>query len=561
MTAQTQATAAGRPSSESNGSPESNGSVDVDVVVVGAGFAGVRTLIELRRLGLSATVIEAGTDVGGTWYWNRYPGARTDSESWSYCFPFPELEQEWDWAERYPTQPEVQRYLRLVVERFDLRDDIEFGQRVSSAEYDEARDSWTVTTESGGRYTCRYFITALGHLSVPYEPAVPGTETFTGETYLTSRWPKGEVDFTGKRVGVIGTGASAIQAIPVIAEQAAQLTVFQRTPNYVMPAQNHRLTDEQRQQIKDDYPRIWEQARRHVFGFPMDPAGRVYDDVTDQEREKIFEQGWADGGFHYVFETFDDIILDERSNEAAAEFIRAKIRETVIDPATAELLCPKDYPYVAKRPPAGHGYYETFNRDNVRLVDLNADPIVEVVPSGIRTQDTRHDFDVLVFATGFDAVTGPFNKIDIRGRGGRRLTEKWSDGPVTQLGIGVPGFPNLFMVCGPQSAYANIPVVIEEVVGWIGRALGAASDRGASAVEALDDAATAWGEHVEQVFGATLLPRGEKVGSWYLGANIPGKKRRVLFYFAGAGAYFDQLDLAERAGFSGFAFTEGGSRG
>jgi cation diffusion facilitator CzcD-associated flavoprotein CzcO len=527
----------------------------VDAVVVGAGFAGIRALIELRRLGLSATLIEAGDDVGGTWYWNRYPGARTDSESWSYCFPFPELEQEWDWAERYPTQPEVQRYLSLVTDRFDLRPDIRFGLRVTSAAFDDTTGSWTVTTDDGASRTCAYLITCLGHLSVPYEPSIPGVDGFAGETYLTARWPSEGVDLTGKRVAVIGTGASAIQAIPVIAEEAAELTVFQRTPNYVMPARNHPLSADRRREIKDGYPAIWAQARRHVFGFPMRPAGRVYDDVTDDERERILEQGWADGGFHYVFETFDDIILDQRSNDAAAEFIRGKIRDTVTDPATAELLCPKDYPYVAKRPPAGHGYYEAFNRDNVALKDLHADPIVEVTPAGIRTENREYEFDVLVFATGFDAVTGPFERIAIRGRDGRELAGEWAEGPRTQLGIGVPGFPNMFMVCGPQSAYANIPVVIEQVVGWIGRAVAALREGGHRTMEATDDAAAAWGAHVEEVFGMTLLPQGEKVGSWYLGANIPGKRRRVLFYFGGAGAYFDRLAEAERDGFAGFRFA------
>ncbi len=528
-----------------------------DAVVVGAGFSGMRMLLELRRLGLSAVGIEAGTDVGGTWYWNRYPGARTDSESWSYCFStFPELLEEWTWKERYPKQSEVLDYQRYVAEKFDLRKDIRFRTRVASAAYDATTNTWTVHTDTGDTLRCTYLITGLGHLSVPHKPNFPGIEEFTGEVYLTGNWPKEKVDFSGKRVGIIGAGASAVQAIPVIAEEAAHLTVFQRTPNFVVPAQNHALGAEQVAQIKADYPAIWKQAQAHVFGFPMNPAGRLYDDVTDEEREQIFEEGWRNGGFHFVFETFDDILFDQRSNDAAADFIRRKIRETVQDPVTAELLCPKGYPYVAKRPPAGHGYYETYNRENVTLVDVLSDPITGITPGGVRTTAGDYDVDILVFATGFDAVTGALGKIDITGEDGQKLAEDWAEGPQTYLGVANPGFPNLLFICGPQSAYANIPVVVEKVVETIGQALERMTTQGLDRIEATREAAQAWKAHLNEVLHMTLLPEGEKVGSWYLGANIPGKPRSPLFYFGGAGAYAQKLDSVAANDFEGFILSK-----
>ncbi|MBI3225442.1 MAG: NAD(P)/FAD-dependent oxidoreductase [Mycolicibacterium cosmeticum] len=527
-----------------------------DALVIGAGFGGVRTLIELNKLGLSAIALEAGTDVGGTWYWNRYPGARTDSESWSYCFPFPEIEQAWNWSERYPGQAEVQRYVAFVADHFDVRRQVTFGQRVASASYDETANIWAVTTEDGSRYTCTFLITCLGHLSIPQLPQFEGLDTYAGEVYSTAQWPKEEVDFTGKRVAVIGTGASGIQTIPIVAQQAAHLTVFQRTPNYVMPAQNHDLDDAFRQQIKDDYAEVWRKARSHVFGFPLDPAGRTYSDVTtEKERHDIFEQGWRDGSFHFVFETFDDLILDQRSNDAAAEFIRTKIRETVEDPATAELLTPRGYPYISKRPPSGTDYYETFNRDNVELVDIRNNPIESMTATGLRTSQRDYDFDAVIFATGFDAVTGALNSIDITGKGGVKLSEAWAGGPENYLGTATPGFPNLVTVCGPQSAYANIPVIIEAVVTWLGQALTFMKKNNYERLEATPEATASWVAQVDAIFNATLLPAGEEVNSWYLGANTPGKPRRVLFYFGGAAAYLQVLSDCANKDFEGFDFS------
>lgn len=526
----------------------------IDAIVVGAGFAGLRMLIELRKRGLSAIAIESGPDVGGTWYWNRYPGARTDSESWVYCFPFEEIEEEWDHKERFTSQQDVQGYLSHLANRFDLRRDIRFSTKVVSAIFNESSNLWEIGTNDGSTLTARFFITGLGLLSAEQPPPYDGIESFAGETYLTSRWPEEPVDFAGKRVAVIGTGASGIQIIPIIAEEAKHLTVFQRTPNFVIPAGNHELDDEKRESIRRNYPAIWRQAQSHSFGFAMNPAGRVYDDVTEEERERIFEEGWRVGGFQFVFETFDDLMIDQRSNDAAAEFIRKKIRETVHDPAVAELLTPRGYPFIAKRPPSGAGYYETYNRDNVTLVDINQDPIQGLTQNGLSTAGGEHEFDIIVFATGFDAVTGALARIDIRGEGGRKLTDFWQEGPETYLGIATPGFPNMFMISGPQSAYANIPVVIEKLVGWIGRALDRIDAGGYDRMQPTTAAAQEWSAHIDELFKMTVLP-SDRARSWYLGANIPGKPQKVLFYFGGAAAYFDTIETSASNDFAGFEFS------
>jgi len=526
---------------------------DVDAIVIGAGFGGLRMLYELRRLGMTATVLEAGTDVGGTWYWNRYPGARTDSESWVYCFSFSdELQQDWDWAERYPAQPEVLRYLQHVTDRFDLRKDIEFGTRVRAARFDDVADRWHVTTEDGRVRRAKYFIPATGPLSLPLDPPYPGLDTFEGDWYLTARWQKEEVDLTGKRVAIIGTGATAVQAIPLIAQQAEHLTVFQRTPNYVIPARNRILTDAERAAYRGRYGQIWEQTQQHVFAFAMDPANRTRSDVTPAEQHAIFEAAWQKGGFQYLFETFDDLLVDELSNEAAADYVRAQIRATVDDPATAELLCPKGYPLGGKRPPLGHGYYETYNRDNVTLLDINADPIERITPRGLATSRAEHEFDVIVFATGFDAVTGTMMAIDIEGRDGQTIRDRWSDGPETYLGLAVDGFPNMFMISGPQAPFANIPVVIDNAVRWIGRAIAHAEEQRLATVEPTPEAVQAWCQQISDILDATILKQGEIVNSWFLGANVPGKPHVVLFYFGGAGAYFETIHGAADRDYEGF---------
>ena len=526
---------------------------DFDAIVIGAGFAGLRMLHELRELGLSARVFEAASDVGGTWYWNRYPGARTDSESWVYAYSFSkELQDEWNWSERFPPQPEALAYLQHVADRFDMRKDIAFDTRVGSAAYDERLNLWTVRSDKGGATTCRYLISAVGVLSTPYVPPFPGIETFKGEWYVTGRWPKQRVDFAGKRVVVIGTGATAIQAIPIIAETARHLTVLQRTPNYVLPARNGPLTEEQRQAIRRDYDAIWRQAREHFFGFAMDPAGRTIADVTPAEHQRILERGWETGGFRFIFESFDDIFIDEKSNEVASEFIRNKIRTIVKDPATAELLCPKDYPLTAKRPPLGHYYYETFNRGNVSLIDVSGDPITEITAKGVRTASREFEADLIVFATGFDAVTGTLKAVDVRGRSGVTIAEKWKDGPRTHLGIAVDGFPNFFMVLGPQSPFANIPVVIDGMVDCIGKAIRHMRENGLDTLEARPEAVEAWRKHVDALVNATVLSKGR---SWFLGDNIPGKPHVTLFHFGGAGVYRRECLEEAAKGFEGFVAT------
>ncbi|MEV0341837.1 NAD(P)/FAD-dependent oxidoreductase [Nocardia sp. NPDC050713] len=528
-----------------------------DAVVIGAGFSGVRMLLELRKLGLSGRVLDAGSDVGGTWHWNRYPGARTDSESWVYCLSFSkELMGDWDWKERYPQWEEVNAYLRHVADRFDLRRDIQFDTRVVSARFDDETNSWTVTTSAGEQFTCTYLITGLGILSLPVVPEIAGRDRFEGDILLTADWPEAGVDLRGKRVAVIGTGATGIQLVPVVAEQCDRVTVFQRTPNFAVPAQNYPLDDAKRAEIRRNYDSIWSKARDHVFGFPLDPAGRVYDDVTDEERERIFEENWQRGGWEFLFETFDDIVLDQRSNDAAAEFIRNKIRSIVNDPDTAELLCPKGYPYVGKRPPLEHGYYEAFNRENVRLVDVSQNRLTEITEKGLRLADGQEfDADVVVFATGFDAVTGPFERIDIRNGEGLPLVDAWSEGANTYLGVGTPGFPNLLMVSGPQTLYANFPMVSEMNVEWFGELLRGMRERGLNRVEVTKEASDAWSAHLDDVFRATLLTDGAKVGSWYLGANIPGKPRKILFYFGGGAAYRQAWEASRDNNFEGFVLT------
>jgi cation diffusion facilitator CzcD-associated flavoprotein CzcO len=540
------------PRSNVVASRSGSGATSFDAIVIGAGFGGLRMLHELRQLRLSVKVIEAGSDVGGTWYWNRYPGARTDSESWVYAFSFSkELQDEWNWSERFPAQPETLAYLQHVANRFDMRKDIQFNTRVLSAIYDDSSKVWTVTTDQGQTYTCRYFITAAGLLSLPYKPAFPGLEDFKGEWYITGRWPKEGVDFAGKRVSVIGTGATAVQAIPIIAHTAAHLTVFQRTPNYVLPARNCTMTEDELRSIRSNYDAIWEQARNHPFGFAMDYAGRTAAGVTPEEHQRILEGGWETGGFRYIFETFDDIFIDEKSNAVAAEFVRNKIRAIVKDPVKAELLCPKDYPLGGKRPPLGHFYYESFNRKNVSLVDVSENPITRITANGVRVGSDEYKADIIVFATGFDAATGTLTSMDIRGKGGVTLKEKWRGGPRTHLGIGVDGFPNMFMICGPQSPFANIPVVIDGMVEWIGRAIRHLRDNGLDAMEATPEAVDNWRQHVDDLVNATVLPKGKR--SWFLGDNIPGKPHVVLFYFGGAGAYRQECQAMADRGFEGFA--------
>lgn len=530
----------------------------LDMLIIGAGFGGLRMLCEARERGLSARVLDAASDVGGTWHWNRYPGARTDSESWVYCFAFDKgLQDDWDWQERYPSQPQVQAYLKHVADRFDLHRDIDLNTRVQSAVFDEDSDLWTVTTDAGERIVSRTAVSAAGPLSAPQEPPYPGLADFRGESYLTARWPHEPVRFEGKRVAVIGTGASGVQVTPLIAAVASKLTVFQRTANYVLPARSYVLDDLQRQSIKSSYDEIWEQVSRQPMGMAMNPANRVIGDVTPEERDKILEAGWEEGGFRFFLETFDDVFVDPKSNAAVSEFIRDKIRTIVKHPATAELLCPnEDHPFGAKRPPLGHYYYETFNRDNVELVDVSGNAIEDVTETGIRLADgTEHEVDVIVFATGFDALTGALTRIDIRGRGGRSLSEKWEDGPRTHLAMAVDEFPNFFMIAGPQIPFANAPAMIEPTAEAIGEAVSLLRETGQSRVEVTAEAVEEYNNLLHMFYNATIFPAGAKLRAWWLGTNVEGKALGVAMNFGGFPNWVSSVKAEVAGGFEHYRFT------
>jgi cation diffusion facilitator CzcD-associated flavoprotein CzcO len=525
----------------------------VDAVVVGAGFAGMYMLIKLRELGMSSAVLEAGADVGGTWYWNRYPGARCDVESINYSYSFdPELEQEWRWSERYSPQPEILQYAQHVADRYDLRKDIQFDTRVTSAVFDERANRWTVTTEQGEVFSSRFCVMATGCLSVSKAPEVPGADSFAGPTYHTGHWPHEGVDFTGMRVGVIGTGSSAIQSIPIIAQQASDLVVFQRTPNFSLPAGNRALTDDEVAEIKARYPDHRAAARMSGFGVPVDePTMSALEDDPDH-RESVYKTGYESGNLVGMLLAYNDIITNKESNDTAAEYVRKRSRGIVQDPEVAELLAPKDHPLGTKRPCLDTGYYATYNRENVHLVDLRSEPIAEITPTGIRTNARSYEFDAIVFATGFDAMTGALTNIDLRGRGGQSLKEQWAPGPQTYLGLAVPGFPNMFTVTGPQSpsVFSNMMVSIEQHVEWIAECFAYLREHANTVIEATDQATHEWGAHVKEAGDATLYPLAN---SWYMGSNVPGKPRVMLPYIGGVGAYREICDRVAANGYEGFA--------
>ena len=531
---------------------------EVDAVVIGAGFSGLYMLKRLRDdLGLTSRVFEAGDAVGGTWYWNRYPGARCDSEAYMYCFSFDkDLMQEWNWSGKYPEQPEILEYLQHVANRFDLRSGIQFNTRVTAAHWDESTNRWHVETDQGDEVSAQYLITGIGCISTGQVPNIPGLESFEGESYHTGTWPHEGVDFTGKRVGVIGTGSSGVQSIPVIAEQAAHLTVFQRTPQYMIPARHHTVDTHYLDEVKKDYDAIWEKARHSQGGFPYDGPERSALDATPEERQAAYEEGWAEGGFKFVFGSFTDIATDLRANATASEFIRSKIREIVHDPDTAEKLLPRDHPFTSKRALIDTNYYDTYNRDNVELVDIRHAPIEEITPKGVRTEEGEWDLDIIVFATGFDAMTGTYFKMDIRGRDGLPLKEKWAAGPKTYLGLSSAGFPNMFMITGPgsPSVLSNMPVSIEQHVEFISDMLESMRERGVEVAEADADAEAAWVDHVNEVADKTLFMLAD---SWYLGANIPGKPRGFMPYPGGVGRYREKCDEIAAAGYEGYVLSSG----
>ncbi len=530
---------------------------ELDAVIVGAGFSGLYMLHRVRDvLGLEARLYEAGDGVGGTWYWNRYPGARCDSESYYYSYSFSEeLEQEWEWTSRYPAQPEILRYLNHVADRFDLRRDIQLGTRVTEAIFDESSDRWDVGTDGGERVSAQFLISAVGCLSAANIPEFEGLDRFEGEWYHTASWPHDGVDLTGKRVGLIGTGSTGIQATPVIAAQADHLTVFQRTPTFSVPARNAPLVPEVTGEVKANYPEIRRLSRDSFGGFPFKPVERSALEVSDEERQGIYEQLWQEGGFKFLWGSFHDLLVNKASNDTAAEFIRGKIREIVKDPTVAEKLVPTDHPYASKRPPIDTDYYDTFNRENVRLVDVRQSPIVEITPGGLRTEDAEYALDIIVLATGFDAMTGSLLKIDIRGLGGRTLRDKWAKGPRTYLGLQVAGFPNLFTITGPgsPSVLVNMPVSIEQHVEWIADCISHMRERGLVRIEATGEAEEEWVEHVNQVASETIFPQAN---SWYLGANIPGKTRVFMPYVGGMAPYRQRCDEVASQGYEGFAFRD-----
>jgi cation diffusion facilitator CzcD-associated flavoprotein CzcO len=527
---------------------------ELDAVVVGAGFSGLYTLHRLRGLGLSVRVLEKGGGVGGTWFWNRYPGARCDIESIDYAYSFSdELLEEWEWSERYATQPEILRYLNRVADRFELRRDIQLHTRVARAHFDEQANRWLVVTDTGERFLARFCVMAVGCLSSIKWPDFTGLDTFEGQWFHTAEWPQGGVDYTGRRVGVIGTGSTAIQAIPQIARRAAQLYVFQRTPNYSMPAHNHPHDGRAFRELVQNYQTRRREAELSDAGVPIAPPEKPTFGVTPQERQRMYEAGWRRGGINALSYAFTDFFTSEEANAAAQEFARAKIRELVQDPDVADALCPRHH-IGTKRTCVDIEYYETYNRDNVELVDIRDAPIVEITPKGVRTTDGEYPVDCLVFAIGFDAITGALLEIDVRGRGGLELRQKWADGPRTYLGVAVAGMPNLFFITGPgsPSVLSNMVVSIEQHVDWVADAITHLRQRGLDCIEATEEAEAAWVSHVNELADATLYPQAS---SWYVGANIPGKPRVFMPYVAGCGTYRRECEDVVERGYAGFELT------
>jgi cyclohexanone monooxygenase len=523
----------------------------IDAVVVGAGFAGLYMLHRLRGLGFSTRVFEAGSGIGGTWFWNRYPGARCDVESLDYSYSFSEeLQQEWHWTERYSSQPEILRYIEHVADRFDLRRDIQLSTRVTAAVFDEAARRWTVTTDRGDRVSARFCIMATGCLSTPQAPPFEGLDCFEGRWYHTGQWPHEGVDFTGQRVAVVGTGSSASQSIPMIAAQAAHLYVFQRTPNYSIPARNGPLDPDLERRVKARYAEYRREARESRIGFVVPRSEQSALEVTPEERQRQYEARWQRGGLGFSA-TFPDLLLSQEANDTAAEFFRAKIKGIVHDPDVAEMLVPQTYPLGTKRLCVDTDYYATYNRDNVTLADVRKSPIERITPHGLATRDHEYALDSLVFAIGFDAMTGALLAIDIRGPAGQTLRERWAAGPRTYLGLTVAGFPNLFAITGPgsPSVLSNMIVSIEQHVDWIADCLAHLRARALTCIEATREAEDAWVDHVNAVGNATLYPRAD---SWYTGANIPGKPRIFTPYIGGVGAYRQTCDAVVAKGYEGF---------
>ncbi len=525
----------------------------LDVIIIGAGVGGLYAIHKLRQLGLKVRAFEKGDDVGGTWYWNRYPGCRCDVESMEYSFSFsPELDQEWKWPERYGNQGEILKYVQHVADRFDLRKDVQFNTVITSAEFDEKTNRWTIITDKGESITAPYCIMATGNLSTPRKPNIKGVDTFKGKTYHTGLWPHEGVDFTGLRVGVIGTGSSGVQSIPIIAKQARQLTVFQRTANFSLPANNGPLDPVKEAQHKAEYP-----ARRAgavntpfaIAGYP--PPTKSALEVSEEERNALYEAKWQEGGSISFLYSFTDLLTNKAANDTASDFVRNKIRQTVKDPETAEALCPNDHPIGTKRLILDTNYYQTYNLPHVKLVNIRKNPIEEITEWGIKTSDGKaYELDVIVFATGFDAMTGAMKEIDIKGRNGTSIRDKWKDGPHTYLGILVSGFPNMFMITGPQSPGVKSQMIFacQQHVDWIGDCIKYAQGHQKRRIEAMRAAELAWVQHNNEVADSTLYPLAN---SWYMGANIPGKPRVFMPYVGGVTSYVKKCDEVAANGYEG----------
>ncbi len=536
--------------------PQGNGSIEhYDAVVIGAGVGGLYALHHLREMGLSVRVYDAAGGVGGTWWWNRYPGARVDGPgSPFYCYTFSEeLMQEWDWAETQPSQAQVLTYLEHVADRFDWRRDIQLETWVSNPHYDEAAQRWTVETSAGQRVSAQFLICAVGALSAPHTPDIPGFDDFTGECYHTGRWPQEPVSFAGKRVGVIGTGSSGVQSIPEIAREAAHLTVFQRTPQYSIPARNRPLEPELIQHARENWDEVRATMKAHPVGMPFEMTTRLAAEDTPEQHQALYEELWQKGSFNLLFGSYADLLTNKEANRTLADFIRGKIRESVRDPKIAAKLMP-DYYLGTKRQVLDDGYYETFNRDNVSLVDLREDPIQEMTQASVRTATGEHPLDMLVLATGFDAISGTLLRLNPKGRGGVSLKEKWSSRFTTYLGMAIADFPNLFLIHGPgsPSVLYNMPLGAERETEWIGNCVRYLREKGLGAIEPTPDSEKIWDKEVTELANETLYPLTD---SWYTGANIPGKHRQFQVHLGGP-LYFQRLSEVAAKGYEGFVFEE-----
>lgn len=531
---------------------------DYDVIAVGAGFAGLGLIHYMREAGLSIRVFDKASDIGGTWTWNRYPGAASDSECYYYCLTFSkELLQEWKWSVRYPGWEENLSYMHFVADKCDMWPHIELNTEIVSADFQEDSGLWLVKTAGGEEYTAKYFVSAMGMISEPVIPKFKGMENFKGDCFHSARWPEG-LDVAGKRVGIIGAGATTVQMLPVVAETAASATVFQRTANFIMPAVQKPMTPEWEKEIKENYDEIIAKCRNHVFGMAFDsPVGRTIAETPAEEVQKILEEHWPQGSFRFVFETFDDLLADPESNRIVGEFVLSKMKERVNDPEVAEMLTPKGYPFFAKRPPLDHHYYEAYNRDNVKLVDINErEPIVEFTETGIRTTENEYEFDIIVLATGFQAYTGAQEALPIRGRNDLLLRDKWDAVSSSILGVFVAEFPNLFMITGPQAPFANLPTSIEQNIMYITDCVKKMESEGYDLCEPQQKAEDDWVKHVAEVHEQTLMAQGDKVHSWMMGANLENRSPRVLIYYGGANVYYDMMRTSVDSGFPEVEFEK-----